>query len=129
VLRGIAAISLVYDLSIGLALLLFRAQLQTWFGLPPPQPPIHVDLNAIFVSFVGLGYLLPLGDPIRYRAYLWVFGVALKSVGAIAFIGDYLYRGSPASFLLFAAGDGVVAALTFAALCLAPAEPEVQGNA
>jgi hypothetical protein len=129
VLRGIAAISLVYDLSIGLALLLFRAQLQTWFGLPSPQPPIHVDLNAIFVSFVGLGYLLPLGDPIRYRAYLWVFGVALKSVGAIAFIGDYLYRGSPASFLLFAAGDGVVAALTFAALCLAPGEPQVQRNA
>lgn len=127
--RGIAAISLVYDLSIGVALFLFRAQLQTWFGLPPPQPPIHVDLNAIFVSFVALGYLLPLRDPIRYRGYLWIFGVALKSVGAIAFIGDYLYRGSPASLLLFAASDAVFAGVTWAGLYLSPAEPQVQRNA
>jgi hypothetical protein len=129
VLRAIAAISLVYDLSIGVALFLLRAQLQTWFGLPPPQPPIHVDLNAVFVSFVGLGYLLPLRDPVRYRSYLWIFGVALKSVGAFAFIADYYYRGSPASLLLFAGSDAVFAGVTCAALYLSPAEPQVQRNA
>ena len=112
---------MVYDLSIGVALFFFRAQLQMVFGLPAPQPPIHVDLNAIFVSFVGLGYLLPLRDPIRYRAYLWIFGVALKYVGAIAFVGDYFYRQSPASFLLFAVSDALVASLTLIALRLNPA--------
>jgi hypothetical protein len=116
VVRAVAAASLVYDISIGVALLFFRDLLQSWFGLPPPVPPIHVDLNAIFVTSVGVGYLLPLRDPIRYRAYMWIFGVALKSAGAIAFIADYLTRGSPASFLLFAVSDGTMAALSRAAL-------------
>jgi hypothetical protein len=130
VLRGIAAISLVYDLSIGIALLLFRPQLQTAFGLPPAQPPIHVDLNAVFVTFVGIGYVLPFTDPVRYRAYLWIFGVGLKYVGAIAFLGDYFYRQqSPASVLLFAVSDALVASLTLAALRLAPPEPQINRNA
>jgi hypothetical protein len=120
VLRGIAGLSCIYDVSIGIALFLFRPQLQTFFALPAPQPPIHADLNAIFVTFVGIGYLLPLRDPARYRAYLWVFGVGLKYVGAIAFLGDYLYRQSPASLLLFAVSDAVVASLTLIGLRLRP---------
>lgn len=130
VLRGIAAISLVYDISIGVALFLFRPQLQLFFALPAPQPPIHADLNAIFVTFVGIGYLLPFRDPVRYRAYLWVFGVGLKYVGAIAFLGDYFYRQSPASLLLFAVSDAVVASLTLAALRLNPqaSSPEPQAG-
>ena len=115
-LRGIAAISLVYDVSIGAALFLLRPQLESWFGLPTAQPPIHVDLNAIFVTCVGIGYLLPYRDPVRYRAYLWIFGVGLKSAGAAAFLADYWLRGSPASLLLFAASDGAVALLTLIAL-------------
>jgi hypothetical protein len=129
VLRSISAVSLVYDLSIGIALFLFRPQLQAAFGLPPAQPPIHVDLNAVFVTFVGIGYWLPFTDPVRYRAYLWVFGVGLKYVGAIAFLGDYFYRQSPASLLLFAASDALVASLTLAALRLASPEPQINRNA
>ena len=127
--RAIAALSFVYDLSIGIALFLFRPQLQTLFALPPATPPIHVDLNAVFVTFVGLGYALPFHDPVRYRAYLWVFGVGLKFVGAIAFLGDYFYRQSPASLLLFAVSDALVASLTLVALRLSPAQPQIQGDA
>ena len=115
-LRTVAAISLVYDIGVGLTLLFFRDLLQLWFGVPAAQPPIHVDLNAIFVTSVGVGYLLPYRDPVRYRAYMWIFGVALKTAGAVAFVLDYLLRGSPASFLLFAASDGALAAITLAAL-------------
>jgi hypothetical protein len=129
VLRGIAAISFAYDVSIGVVLFLFRPQLQSIFSLPAPQPPIHVDLNAIFVTFVGIGYVLPFRDPIRYRAYFWIFGVALKYVGAIAFLGDYFYRQSPASLLLFAVSDALVASLTLIALRLPPPEPQIERNA
>jgi hypothetical protein len=115
-LRAVAAVSLVYDLGVGLTLFFFRELLQIWFGVPAAQPPIHVDLNAIFVSAVGAGYLLPFKDPVRYRPYLWIFGVALKGAGAVAFVLDYLLRGSPASFLLFAVSDGTLSALTLAAL-------------
>lgn len=115
-LRTVALISLVYDVSIGVALLFLRPQLQAWFGVPEAVPPIHVDLNAIFVTAVGVGYWLPFRDPKRYRAYLWIFGVGLKSAGAAAFLADYWLRGSPASFLLFSASDGAVALLTLIAL-------------
>jgi hypothetical protein len=116
VIRAVAGASLVYDISIGVALLFFRGVLQAWFGLPTPVPPIHADLNALFVTSVGVGYLLPLRDPVRYRAYMWIFGVGLKTAGMIVFLADYMTRGSPASFLMFALSDGVFAALSLAAL-------------
>ena len=43
-------------------------------------------------------------------------GPILKGAGAAAFTLDYLLRGSPKSFLLFAASDGALAALTLYAL-------------
>ena len=47
---------------------------------------------------------------------MWVMGPFLKGAGAIAFLLDYLLRGSPASFLLFAASDGALALVTLWAL-------------
>jgi hypothetical protein len=47
---------------------------------------------------------------------MWVMGPFLKGAGAAAFILDYFYRGSPASFLLFAASDGTLALVTLFAL-------------
>jgi hypothetical protein len=47
---------------------------------------------------------------------MWVMGPLLKGAGAALFIIDYLLRGSPASFLLFAASDGALALLTLYAL-------------
>lgn len=116
--RTIAAISFVYDVTAGLTLLLFPGVLQTWFNVPAAQPPIYVTLNGIFLLSVGVGYLLPYREPVRYRAYLWVFGVGLKTAGALAFGLDYMWRDSPASLLLFALCDGVLATLTVAALTL-----------
>lgn len=93
-----------------------RGLLVDWFGVPPPQPPIHADLNAVFVTIVGFGYLLPFRDPERYRAYLWLMGPLLKGGGAVVFVLDYLFRNSPRSFLLFAASDGALALITLVAL-------------
>jgi hypothetical protein len=58
----------------------------------------------------------PLRDPERHRAYMWIFGVLLKSAGAVAFLVDHYVNGSPRSFLLFVASDGTVALATLAAL-------------
>jgi hypothetical protein len=97
-------------------LLLFTARMAAWFGSPPPVPPIFADLNGIFLLAIGIGYWLPYRDPVRYRGYLWVMGPLLKGAGALAFVLDYLLRGSPASFLLFAASDATLATLTLIAL-------------
>jgi hypothetical protein len=54
-------------------------------------------------------------------------GVGLKSAGALAFLLDYTLRGSPASFLLFAASDGTLAVLTLAALLRSRAGSQRRG--
>jgi hypothetical protein len=115
-LRGIALVSGIYDVAVGLALTMGRPLLMALFQLPAPLPPIHADLNALLVTTVGIGYWWPYRDPARYRWYLWLMGPVLKGAGAATFVADYLLRGSPASFLLFAACDGALAIMTLFAL-------------
>lgn len=115
-LSRIAAISGLYDAIVGALLLCAPDWLASTFGVPSASPRIFSDLNALFLLSVGAGYYLPWRDPSRYRGYLWVMGPFLKGAGALAFILDYFYRGSPASFLLFAASDGTLAIVTLYAL-------------
>lgn len=112
----IAALSGIYDVSVGVALLAARNWLAHIMGVPLPVPPIHSDLNALFLIVIGAGYWLPYRDPRRYRAYLWLMGPLLKGAGAAAFIADYLVRDSPRVFLVFALSDGTLALLTLWAL-------------
>ena len=112
----VAGISGLYDTVVGAFLLLAPDLLASLFGVPPAHPRIFSDLNALFLLAVGAGYYLPWRDSLRYRGYLWVMGPLLKGAGATLFILDYLFRGSPASFLLFAASDGTLALVTLIAL-------------
>lgn len=115
-LRLIAAISGLYDAAVGLFLLLAADRLAELFGVPSAQPRIFSDLNAIFLLAVAAGYYFPWRDPRGSRWYLWVMGPGLKGAGAIAFLLDCAIRHSPASFLLFAFSDGLLALLTLWAL-------------
>lgn len=122
-LSRIAGISGLYDFFVGALLLSVPGWLAAAFGVPPANPRIFSDLNGLFLLAVGAGYYLPWRDPDRYRGYLWVMGPFLKGAGAVTFILDYLLRGSPASFLLFAASDGTLALLTLYALVRSPFDP------
>jgi hypothetical protein len=115
-LSVVAGISLVYDLTIGLALLVATDGVASLFGVVVPEPRLFVTLTALFLVCVGLGYLQPMRDPSRHRAYLWIFGPLLKGAGAMVFVWSYLYAGAPASYLLFAASDGTLAIVTMAVL-------------
>jgi hypothetical protein len=119
-LRSVALVSGIYDVLVGLSLTIGRPLLMGVFGLPAPVPAIHADLNALFVTTVGIGYWWPYRDLDRYRWYLWLMGPVLKGAGAATFIADHLLRGSPASFLLFAACDGALAIVTLYALLATP---------
>jgi hypothetical protein len=116
VLSRIAGISGLYDGVVGALLLCAPAWLAGAFGVPAASPRIFSDLNGLFLLAVGGGYYLPWRDPARYRGYLWVMGPLLKGAGAVTFLVDYFLRGSPRSFLLFAASDGLLAAVTLYAL-------------
>ena len=116
--RTIAAVSGVYDGFVGVVMLAGRPLLAQIFGVALPAPPIHADLNGIFLLSIAAGYLIPYREPASRggRAYLWIMGPLLKGTGAVLFVLDYLVRQSPPSFLLFALSDGTIALLTLAAL-------------
>ena len=114
-LKIIAAVSGIYDAIVGVTMLLGRPLLVQVFSVPPPVPPIHADLNGLFLLSVAAGYLIPFREPgsAGGRAYLWIMGPLLKGAGAAAFVIDHLLRNSPRSFLLFAVSDGMLALITF----------------
>ena len=111
-LSRIAAVSGLYDFAVGALLLVASDWLASTFSVPPATPRIFSDLNGLFLIAIGIGYYLPWRDPAGHRGYLWVMGPLLKGAGAALFVVDYLLRGSPKSFLLFAASDGLLAAVT-----------------
>jgi hypothetical protein len=117
-LRAVAAVSGVYDALVGVMMLAGRPVVARLFDVPLPVPPIHADLNGVFLIAVAAGYLIPYREPESSgaRMYLWVMGPLLKGAGALTFVLDHLFRGSPSSFLLFAASDGALALLTLWAL-------------
>lgn len=115
-LSVVAGISFFYDLIVGVVMLAATNTLATLFGVPVPSPILFAKLLGIFLICVGLGYRAPWRDPAGNRAYMWIFGPVLKGAGAVAFVADYVINNSPASFLLFAASDGALAALTLWAL-------------
>jgi hypothetical protein len=121
VIRVVAAVSGIYDALVGVTMILGRPLLSQLFAVPLPQPPIHADLNGIFLLAVAAGYTIPFRDPKSRagRTYLWVMGPLLKGAGALAFVLDHIARGSPKSFLLFAATDGALAVWTLWALMTA----------
>ena len=116
----VAGISLVYDLAVGLALLAAADRFASLFGVVVPEPRLFVTLTGLFLVCVGLGYAQPWRDPERHRAYLWIFGPVLKGAGAAVFVLEHLVNGAPASYLLFAASDGILAVATLWALLLGP---------
>jgi len=121
--RTIAVASAIYDGLVAVMMVAGRPLMAQIFGVALPQPPIHADLNGLFLFAVAVGYVIPYREPDSTggRTYLWVMGPLLKGVGAAAFVADYLVRHSPASFLLFAVSDGAMALLTLWALTARPA--------
>jgi hypothetical protein len=117
-LRAVAAVSGIYDAIVGVMMIAGRPVFAKLFDVPLPVPPIHADLNGVFLLSVAAGYLIPYRDPDSKggRQYMWVMGPMLKGGGALAFVLDYLLRHSPRSFLLFALSDGTLALLTLWAL-------------
>ena len=109
---AVAAASGLYDITLGVALLAGRGLLTALFDVPAPVPPIHADLNGLFLLAIGAGYVLPFRRPDRYRGYLWVMGPFLKGFGCLVFLADHVVRHSPPAYLVFAAADGVLALVT-----------------
>ena len=111
-LRTLALVSGVYDLLLGLPMLLAAPQVARLFGAPEPMPVVNAWLNGVFALSLAGGYFWAARDTGARRGYLWAAGVFAKGLGATVFVLDHFLNGSPPSFLLFAAADGTLAVLT-----------------
>lgn len=115
-LRTLALVSGVYDLLLGLPLLLAAPRVARAFGAPEPVPVVNAWLNGVFALTLAAGYFWAAQDVEARRGYLWVAGVFAKGLGAVVFLVDHFWNGSPASYLVFAATDGALAVLTLVLL-------------
>ncbi len=115
-LKALALLGGVYDLALSLPMLFLPEATARLFGAPPPSPVVNAQLNGLFTLTLALGYFWCAQDAESRRGYLWIAGVFVKLVGAALFVGDHFVRGSPASFLVFAATDGSIGLATLLAL-------------
>jgi uncharacterized protein YqhQ len=115
-LRGVGLVSAVYDFALATGMLLAPVFVARAFGVPEPVPVVNAQINGVFALALGVGYLWAVQDTDARRGFFWIAGVLAKALGAAVFVVDHFLRGSPASFLLFAATDGALALLTFIAL-------------
>jgi len=115
-LKRVAWVSGVYDLLLGLPMLLAAPLVARLFGAPEPVPLVNAQLNGVFTLALAAGYFWAAGDVAARRGYFWVAGVLAKSLGAALFVADHYTRSSPPAFLLFALTDGSLALWTLLAL-------------
>ncbi|MET0555746.1 MAG: hypothetical protein ABW221_22090 [Vicinamibacteria bacterium] len=115
-LKALAWVSGLYDLALAVPMLFAARETARLFGAPDPVPLLNAQLNGVFTLALGAGYLWAAAAPDERRGYFWVAGVLAKGVGAALFVLDHFLRGSPTSFLLFAATDGTLALVTLALL-------------
>ena len=111
-----AVVSGLYDLALAVPMLVAPVAVARLFGAPDPVPVLNAQLNGVFTLALGAGYFWAARDTGARRGYFWVAGVLAKGLGAALFVVDHFVHGSPASFLLFAATDGTLAAVTVVAL-------------
>ena len=104
--RWVAALSGVYDLLAGVALVAGTLTVDRIAGVPLSTPPVYSTLNGVFLIAVGFGYLIPYRDPRHGRTYLWIMGPCLKGAGALTFLLYYLTRLSPGSPICEVECDG-----------------------
>jgi hypothetical protein len=111
-LKTLALVSGLYDLLLAAPMLLAPEATARLFGAPPPVPVLNAQLNGAFALALAAGYFWAAQDIQARRGYLWAAGVLAKGLGAFLFVLDRIMRGSPPSFLLFAATDGTLALVT-----------------
>ena len=119
-LKTLALVSGLYDLLLAAPMLLAPEATAHLFGAPPPVPVLNAQLNGAFALALAAGYFWAAQDVEARRGYLWAAGVLAKGLGAFLFVADHITRGSPPSFLLFAATDGTLALVTLFLLLRRP---------
>jgi hypothetical protein len=122
-IRPLFIVAALYDILLGAAYFLLYPSLYARFGIELPNHPGYVQLNALFVAIMGVGFWMVANAPARNRDL-----IALGSLFKVAYAGivfAYWARGlMPSMWLIWAVCDALFLVAFLAALRALPkAEP------
>src|SRR3989344_1977290 len=92
-------IAAIYDFVLGILFLFFYAQIFNYFGIDLPQFPEYLQVSAVFVATLGIGYFLIYKNIDRNRD-LWKLGILYKIV-YIVFVSYYYFITQTANIVFF----------------------------
>ena len=119
-IRPIFIFAAVYDLLLGIAVMLFQGQIFTWYGVEPPNHPGYVAFGAAVVIIFGIGFALVARAPQR-NCDLIGLGVLFKLAYAGTVLHYHFTIGIPSMWVPWAYADLLFAVLFILALRALPA--------
>jgi len=121
-IRPFFALAAVYDLVLGIGVLLFFKPLYAWAGITPPNHDAYIQFGAAVVMVMGIGFAIIAANPGANRG-LMVVGLLFKLAYALPVLGHFFLGSMPVMWTVFAWCD-----LAFAAgfaLAIAATRPRV----
>jgi hypothetical protein len=107
-----------YDMIIGLSSFLLYPVLYVLMsaldpGLPmTPQGSVemmHLKMNGVFMFFAGFGYVFPYLNYEKFKFYIPVFGIGLRTWGGGFLLYTSLFWGTPLTYGILGAVDLAIA--------------------
>ena len=86
-IKPLFLLAALYDAILGLAVLLFAAQLFQWFGVEPPNHVGYVQFPALLLLIFAAMFFRIAADPVANRALI-PYGIGLK----VAYAGSVFWH-------------------------------------
>jgi hypothetical protein len=118
--RALFTVAAIFNVTVGVAMLLAYDALAPWLGLPP-EPTVWVHLVALIVLVFGYAYWRVSMDPRRFRDYI-VLGIVGKLAFVAVIYGHFLAGDATAMLAALVTADLVFAVLFGAHLKAMPVD-------
>lgn len=103
-IRPLFVFAALYDILLGAAYFVFYPALYARFGVTLPNHPGYVQLNALFVAIMGVGFWMVANAPARNRDLILLGSLFKAAYAGIVFL--YWARGMmPSMWLIWAVCD------------------------
>ena len=104
----------LYDMLVGLSSFLLYPVLYVLMSAIDPRLPMtppasmemmHLKMNGIFMFFAGFGYLFPYLNYEKFKFYIPVFGIGLRTWGGAFLLYTSLFWATPLTYGILGAVD------------------------
>jgi hypothetical protein len=103
-IKGLFWVAALYDIILGLVFGLFYQLIYARFGVELPNHPGYVQLSAMFIFIIGVGFYLVTRDPVGNRQII-LLGILMK-IGFCLVVFSHLFFGTvPPIYVHFAILD------------------------